>query len=174
MIDIVPLDPAVYAGREYEAEVVSERFLAIARTAKGFSLRWEQAEEPIRRPMRDQMLAPWLEEPLGFGAFDGGDLLGFGEGFLEKWNNRFRVTNIAVFDRANRRRGVGSLLMERLLAEARSRGARMAVLETQTFNAPAVAFYEKHGFSLIGFDLYAYSNEGPAERNVRLEMGRAL
>lgn len=37
-------------------------------------------------------------------------------------------------------------------------GARMIVLETQSCNEAAIAFYRKNGFSVIGFDLYAYSN----------------
>lgn len=32
----------------------------------------------------------------------------------------------------------------------------------------------KHGFSLIGLDMYAYSNEDPEKHEVRLEMGKRL
>ena len=65
-------------------------------------------------------------------------------------------------------------LMEAILEEAVRSGARMAVLETQTFNYSAVSFYQKLGFRLIGFDRYAYSNRGPEEHNMRIEMGRKL
>ena len=37
----------------------------------------------------------------------------------------------------------------------------MIVLETQSCNKKAIDFYVKHGFSLIGLDMYAYSNEDP-------------
>ena len=50
----------------------------------------------------------------------------------------------------------------------------MVVLETQTFNFKAISFYKKHGFEIIGFDRYAYSNRGPEEHNMRLEMGKML
>jgi ribosomal protein S18 acetylase RimI-like enzyme len=96
------------------------------------------------------------------------------EGFLEKWNNRYRIANICVFDHADRRRGVGKRLMETILEEAVKSGARMAVLETQSFNFKAIAFYKKNGFQIIGFDRYAYSNRGPEEHNIRIEMGRKL
>ncbi len=37
----------------------------------------------------------------------------------------------------------------------------MIVLESQSCNKKAIDFYTKHGFSLIGLDMYAYSNEDP-------------
>ena len=52
----------------------------------------------------------------------------------EKWNNRYRISNICVFDAANRHRGIGKMLMERILLDAKESGARMVVLETQSFN----------------------------------------
>lgn len=48
------------------------------------------------------------------------------------------------------------------------------VLETQTCNERAIAFYRKCGFEIIGFDLYAYSNHDPEAHEVRLEMGKKL
>ena len=37
----------------------------------------------------------------------------------------------------------------------------MAVLETQSCNERAIAFYKKCGFEIIGFDLYALYRYGP-------------
>ena len=50
----------------------------------------------------------------------------------------------------------------------------MIVLETQSCNEAAIAFYRKNGFSIIGFDLYAYSNNDPERHEVRIEMGKKL
>lgn len=50
----------------------------------------------------------------------------------------------------------------------------MMVLETQSCNENAIAFYKKNGFELIGFDLYAYSNTDPERHEVRVEMGKKL
>ena len=130
--------------------------------------------EPLRMSIRDAMLQDWLDDPSAYGAFEGGRLIGFVEGFLEKWNNRYRISNICVFDPADRRRGVGTRLMAAILEEAARSGARMAVLETQSFNHGAISFYQKHGFRIIGFDMYAYSNRGPEEHNMRIEMGKEL
>lgn len=79
-----------------------------------------------------------------------------------------------MFDKAARGQGIGSMLMERITEAARARGARMLVLETQSCNEAAIAFYRKNGFSVIGFDLYAYSNADPERREVRIEMGKKL
>ena len=96
------------------------------------------------------------------------------EGFLETWNNRYRISNICVFDNADRNRGIGSLLMDTILKEASALKARMVVLETQTCNENAIAFYRRYGFEIIGFDLYAYSNTDPEKHEIRIEMGRKL
>ena len=65
-------------------------------------------------------------------------------------------------------------LMEMIMDEAVRSDARMVVLETQTFNYKAISFYKKNGFHIIGFDRYAYSNNGPEEHNMRIEMGKKL
>ena len=70
--------------------------------------------------------------------------------------------------------GEEKALMQAILAAARESGARMAVLETQTCNERAIAFYRKMGFEIIGFDLYAYTNQDPERHEVRLEMGLKL
>lgn len=64
--------------------------------------------------------------------------------------------------------------MSTILREAKESGARMVVLETQTCNENAIAFYRKMGFELIGFDLYAYSNSDPNRHEIRIEMGKKL
>ena len=57
---------------------------------------------------------------------------------------------------------------------AEDAGARMLILETQSCNENAIAFYKKNGFEIVGFDLYAYTNHDPEAHKVRLEMGKKL
>ena len=64
--------------------------------------------------------------------------------------------------------------MDTILKEAKASNARMVVLETQTCNEKAIAFYRRNGFEIIGFDLYAYSNTDPEKHEVRIEMGKRL
>ena len=79
-----------------------------------------------------------------------------------------------MFENAKRGSGVGTRLLDAIQTSAASSGARMIVLETQSCNENAIAFYRKNGFEIIGFDLYAYSNDDPERHEVRLEMGKKL
>ena len=107
-------------------------------------------------------------------SVNGGKLIGYVEGAPEGWNNRFRISNICVFDHSNRSHGVDTTLMAAIEQVAKSLGARMIVLETQSCNENAIAFYKRNGFTIIGFDLYAYSNTDPERHEVRVEMGKKL
>ena len=168
------LDEKEYKGRKYKSEILSDRYLSIEPGEEGFDVRWVMSEEPLRMTVSDEILADWLEDPAAYGAFEEDRLAGFVEGFLEKWNNRYKISNICVFDHDDRRSGTGTMLMDAILKEAAGTGARMAVLETQTFNYPAVSFYQKHGFQIIGFDRYAYSTRGTEEHNMLITMGITL
>ena len=176
---IKELDYNKYKGQKYQAEILSDRYLSIERMAasdddESFEIKWVMSEEPLRMSITEDLLQNWLDEPVAYGAFEGDTLIGVVEGFLEKWNNRFVIANICVFDQANRRSGIGTKLMETILKDAIKSGARMVILETQSFNYKAISFYKKHGFEIIGFDRYCYSNRGPQEHNMRLEMGKIL
>ena len=111
---------------------------------------------------------------IAYGAFENNELIGYAEGSIESWNNRFRISNIRIFDKAKRNLGVGTKLINIMLEVAKSFKARMVVLETQSCNEPAIAFYKKHGFEIIGFDLYSYSNDDLDNHEVRIEMGKKL
>ena len=91
---------------------------------------------------------------------------------MESWNNRFRISNICVFDHADRGSGIGGALMQRITETAEAVHARMIVLETQSCNEAAIAFYQKYSFSIIGIDLYSYSNTDPEQHLVRIEMAK--
>ncbi len=174
MIRIVQLDYEQYAGREFETEVYSDAYLEIEPQDYGFSLEWVKVPGGISMPLEDVMLADWLDNPVAYGAFDGSNLVGFVEGFPEKWNNRFRISNICIFEPSHRLGGLGKQLLDRILTDAEKSGARMAVLETQSYNLPAISFYGKNGFEIIGFDRFAYSNAGPEMHNMRIEMGKII
>ena len=79
-----------------------------------------------------------------------------------------------MFENARRGSSVGTVLLDAIQEAAAASGARMIVLETQSCNENAIAFYRKNGFEIIGFDLYAYSNDDPERHEVRLEMWKKL
>ena len=172
---IKQLDYNDYTGKKYKAKIHSDKYLSIEPKGDGFDIGWVQVDEPIEKTLEDDMLSEWLENPVAYGSFsDDGGLIGYVEGFLEKWNNRYRISNICVFKTDGRGKGVGSQLLDTIIKDAIESGARMAVLETQSYNSKAISFYKKHGFEVIGFDRFAYSNDGPEEHNMRIEMGKIL
>ena len=128
-----------YKGKKYNAEFLSDQYLSIEPGNNGFEMKWVYSETELKMSIHDYMLSDWLEDPAAYGAFEHGRMVGFVEGFLEKWNNRFRITNICVFDESDRRRGIGTLLLDRMMIDAVDSGARMAVLETRSFNFKAIS-----------------------------------
>lgn len=173
-MEIVKLDPEKYAGQKFTARYTTNGYYDIVRTDGGFDVEYKRFNLPVERSFDDCFFGEWLDNPVAYGAFEGGALLGFVEGAPESWNNRYRISNICVFDDANRHGGIGSALMSAILREAKESGARMIVLETQTCNENAITFYRKNGFELIGFDLYSYTNSDPERHEIRIEMGKKL
>ena len=173
-MEIIKLEPDDYAGKKFTMRYQTNGDYDIVRNTNGFQITYQAFDTPKEMSVDDVFFGQWLESPVAFGAFENGHLAGFVEGTPESWNNRFRINNICVFQEAQRHQGLGTALIDTILQEARASGARMAVLETQTCNEKAIAFYKKQGFSLIGFDLYAYTNQDPERQEVRLEMGMKL
>ena len=173
-MEIRKLDSEQYAGQKFAVRYMTDGYYDIQRTDKGFQIAYERFEKPTEMSFEDDMFNGWLEDPAAYGAFENGQLLGYVEGTLEKWNNRYRISNICVFDYARRHSGIGTALMNTILHEAKESGTRMVVLETQTCNENAIAFYHKHGFEIIGFDLFAYTNTDPERKEIRIEMGKKL
>ena len=174
MMEIRQLKPTDYKNKKLKVSYYTTGYYAITRSEIGFEINYVSFENPIEKSFEDVFFSDWLEDPLGFGAFENDQMIGYVEGSLEAWNNRFRISNLCVFDSQKRNQGLGSQLMVKIVEEAKKTKARMIVLETQSCNEKAIAFYKKHGFEIIGFDLYAYSNDDPKLHEVRIEMGKKL
>lgn len=173
-MEIKAMDKEAYADKKFTAHYKTNGYYDIYADTSGFCMKYVPLEKSEEKSFDDEFFGEWLEEPVAYGAFEGEKLLGYVEGSHEKWNNRFRISNICVFDGKVRNRGIGTLLMETITEAAKSCGARMIVLETQSCNENAIAFYKKNGFEIIGFDLYSYSNTDPERHEIRVEMGKKL
>lgn len=57
-------------------------------------------------------------------------------------------------------RGLGNLLLQRLLDYARRRGVETITLEVRVSNAPALHLYRKHGFRVLGRRPSYYTDTG--------------
>lgn len=98
----------------------------------GYQMNYVPFGKAVEKSFDDTFFGEWLESPVAFGAFDGERLIGFAEGSPESWNNRFRISNICVFDCSERGKGTGTMLMNAILDAAKAYSPRMVVLETQT------------------------------------------
>ena len=173
-MEIRPLDRETYAGKTFTARYRTNGYYDIRPSEMGFQMNYVPFAEPTERSFDDVFFGEWLEDPIAFGAFEGEKLVGYVECSMEGWNNRFRISNICVMEFSERSRGVGTALMKTIERSAEAAKARMLILETQSCNESAVAFYKKNGFTIVGFDLYAYSNTDPERHEVRVEMGKKL
>ncbi|MCP4204625.1 MAG: GNAT family N-acetyltransferase [bacterium] len=88
--------------------------------------------------------APGFQSLSVFAADAEGDLAG---GTAGKVNWNWLSVNLLWVAAAHRRRGLGSLLLERIEAEARRRGCRHSHLDTFTYQARA--FYESNGYAVF-------------------------
>ena len=84
----------------------------------------------------------------------------------------FRSLTIAVAaDRWSQ--GIGSQLLDRLLAEARSRGATEVFLEVRADNARAQRLYQWRGFAEVGIRRGYYQPSGMDAIVMRLDLRRS-
>ena len=173
-MEIKKLDEKIYKGKKFISKYITNGYYDIIKTDIGFKIEYKSFERPTEMSFEDCMFNKWLEDPIAYGAFENNKLLGYVEGALEKWNNRYRISNICIFNNTYRHKGIGTILMNTILKDAKGSKARMVVLETQTCNENAIAFYQKNGFEIIGFDLFSYTNDDPKRHEIRIEMGKQL
>lgn len=149
--------------------------LRISRNSSSWQmeLALQRSPKPLEKRFWGGLFEEFVEEPRVFAAEIEGRQVGWMELGYHKWNNRMRIWQFLV-EEESRRKGIGSKLLGRALAVAREKSARMLVLETQSCNIPAIEFYLRHGFELVGFDSSAYSNEDVEKGEIRLEFGLPL
>jgi ribosomal-protein-alanine N-acetyltransferase len=71
--------------------------------------------------------------------------------------DELQIDNLAVSEQW-RGRGIGRGLLKSALSQAAGLGARSATLEVRSANTTARAFYEKEGFTTVGFRRRYYAN----------------
>ena len=79
-------------------------------------------------------------------------------------------TELWVHDSLHRQ-GIGTALMNKAKEIAKEQNRRAIILETQSCNVRAIAFYRSQGFHLIGFDSCCYTNRDVERREIRFNMG---
>lgn len=173
---IVELDKNRYDGFELTFSYTSNAYydLRLRTTNSMFFAEFVKVScPPIHKEFTDRLFAPYWDDPHVYGLQHENGIQAIMEVTPEKWNNRLRVTNLCVMD-GYRRRGFGSLLLTKAKEIARTQARRALILETQSCNAGAIAFYLSQGLSLMGFNTCEYSNKDIQKHEVRIEMGCLL
>lgn len=105
---------------------------------------------------KEAFATPWSERSLeilcgdtafGFAALEGDRITAYC-GMLTVLDEG-QITNVATHP-DHRRRGLAAKVFLALLEEARARGIVSVTLEVRVSNAPAIALYQKFGFSVVG------------------------
>ena len=103
-----------------------------------------------------------IAEGHSFGAFKKEELVGIIICNERKWNNTLYIENILVSE-LQRGKGIGGLLIKKIIRHSLYKNNRLIELETQNTNMPAIQFYKKQGFKITGLNLTLYNTKGNIE-----------
>ena len=173
---IMPLDREKWQGYQLPFDYTSYNYhdVEIIRSDSGFRVSFVRKpfDEPyVNMPNDyDELYKPWWDDVKAWGIERNGKLIAAVETAVEGWSNRLRVTVLWI-DSAYRRKGIATAFVNIALKRAKDEKRRVLMLETQSRNEGAIAFYLAYGFTLIGFDACAYQNNDLNRKEVRMEMG---
>ena len=177
---IIPLDCEKWQGYKLPFHYVSHNYYDVEIIRAGDNFNVSFVTKPFDTPFvfnpekdYDKLFQPHWEQVKAWGIVEDGRLIAALETAVEEWSNRLRVTELWIDD-AYRRQGIGTALMDIAVNRAREEKRRAVMLETQSRNENAIAFYLTYGFTLIGFNACEYQNNDLERKEVRMEMGILL
>ncbi|MFY0742770.1 GNAT family N-acetyltransferase [Solibacillus silvestris] len=154
----------------YTSEKYYEIYMEATQNGWNFSLTKKQFEIPFEKNIEEEIFDPQKNGSEFYVSETNGEESGVLVIQHMEWNNTLLIHNLYV-DNRFKRQGIGNALFELTKKRACELGVRMITLETQTSNYPAIQFYLKNNFQLIGFNLNSYSNEDIKKKEIRIEMG---
>jgi len=177
--NIIQLDKKQWEGHQLKFRYVSHNYydLEIDHTEAGFSGIF--TKKPFDVPFEknpdetDVLFQPWWDDVKAWGIVENEHLVAVIETAVEGWSNRLLVTELWV-DENYRRKGIATKLMDIAKKRAIEEKRRVLMLETQSCNEGAIAFYLQYGFKMIGFDTCAYQNNDIERKEVRINMGLTI
>jgi ribosomal protein S18 acetylase RimI-like enzyme len=173
---IVPLERERWQDYRLAFHYISNNYYDVEINRSGDNFHVSFIKKPFDLPYEhmpddtDKLFQPWWDDIKAWGIVEDGRLIAAIETAVEEWSNRLCVTELWI-DGAYRRQGIGTALMDRAVKRVRDEKRRALMLETQSCNENAIAFYLSYGFTLIGFNACEYSNNDLARKEVRMDMG---
>lgn len=182
--EIVPLPRESWKGAVVPIRYTTNAYYDLELTESGDAFLARMVKKPFETPVThspeeydfpDKLYQDHWEKAEAYGILseETGALIACIEICPEEWSNRLMVTELWVADRFHRR-GFGTRLMDLAKEKAREQGRRAIILETQSCNVRAIAFYRSQGFRLIGFDACCYANNDVARHEIRFNFGFIL
>jgi ribosomal protein S18 acetylase RimI-like enzyme len=158
----------------------TDRVLRLHREERGGETLWRLREERLSAPYTKQYDSGDVDEWLRLYA-DAADIEKFSfalasldgkpQGLLTwrgmGWNDTLWLVDIRVRPCA-RRRGVGAALVDFLKQVAAHQQVRGIAVETQINNYPALRFYRKQGFEIVGINDHLYANDDLQRQDVAI------
>ena len=136
-----------------DLSVSGKRFARAEVSGDQLSLWWVESEEPIERRIQvDLQETPWQT---GWILEEDGCVRGFVCVGHIPWNARLVIYHFFV-DRAHRGRGLGRVLLGRVLDMAKPLEAKTLWAETSNFNDAGIQAFQQLGFELCGLDTMLY------------------
>lgn len=175
-MEIIELDKS-YKGRSFKYSYKTKYYydLEIIEDEKEtkFNIIRKKFTSEMDKEFTTSLYEDYLTDPVVFAIFKDKRIIAYIELSIEDWNNRLRVAGIYVEEKY-RKKDIGKKLMAKAIEYGKENKKRALVLETQSCNYPAISFYKKNGFKIIGFDTIHYSNKDIENSEFRLEMGLLL
>lgn len=177
--NIVPLPKKDWQGTIIPMRYTTSEYydVAVDRRENGFQVTLEKKEfdkpvshTPEEYDFPDKLYQEHWEKACAWGVLEGREMIACIETCPEEWSNRLAVTELWVHE-DYRRQGIAHALMAVAKEQARLERRRALILETQSCNVGAIAFYRQEGFTLIGFDSCCYQNRDLERKEVRLNLG---
>jgi aminoglycoside phosphotransferase (APT) family kinase protein/ribosomal protein S18 acetylase RimI-like enzyme len=173
VIKIIEIDPSSVKDKVIDFNYVSDGYYDVVSNDKemGFTLKYVLHPTKINKHFSDHVVSDYIEHPIVYFVYDEENHeVGYLTLGIDEWNQRLRIWNILI-NESYRHLGIGTLLINKAKELMKLYNLRQIVLETQSCNNKAIAFYLKNGFKLIGIDTHCYSNYDIKNKEVRLEFG---
>lgn len=183
---IVPLPRVQWKGTPILMKYTTQEYYDLETSVDPDSFQIRMVKKKLETPVThspeeydfpDTLYQDHWEKAEAFGIYTqrGGkkELLACIELCPEEWSNRLMVTELWVADELHRQ-GIGTRLMNLAKEQAKAQGRRAIILETQSCNVRAIAFYLRQGFELIGFDSCCYTNRDVERHEIRFDFGYFL
>lgn len=171
--EMVPIPMRYTTNEYYDVQKIKEADGLIIRLVK------RPFDEPVTHgpeeyDFPDKLFEPHWENAKAWGIVEetGGkkELKACIEICPEEWSNRMLVTELWVHEDYRHRR-IAHKLMSIAINQAKEQKRRALILETQSCNVPAISFYLREGFELVGFDTCCYRNNDIERKEVRFNLG---